>query len=101
MSSDDASSDLGSRVRAWIDDDPDPTTAAELTALLARAEVPAQPSSDHRADPVHQRARQDAEIARAELEAELGIGPEVRQRKPGEVHRPSVRQPPTLPNGSA
>ncbi|WP_263731665.1 phospho-sugar mutase [Cellulomonas sp. SG140] len=67
MSSDDAWSDLVSQVRAWIDDDPDPTTAAELTALLARAETPERPAAGHRTDPAHQRARQDAEIARAEL----------------------------------
>ena len=29
--------------------------------------------------------------ARPELEAELGVGPEVGQREPGEVHRPSLR----------
>lgn len=31
--------DLAGRVRAWIADDPDPRTAAELTALLDRAEA--------------------------------------------------------------
>ncbi|HEY8307860.1 MAG TPA: phospho-sugar mutase [Lapillicoccus sp.] len=30
--------DLGSRVRAWVDDDPDPVTARELTSLLAAAD---------------------------------------------------------------
>ncbi len=67
MSSDDASPDLDSQVRAWIDDDPDPSTAAELRALLARAEVPLPPHRPHGEDAAYERARQDAELARAEL----------------------------------
>jgi len=30
--------DLGARVQAWVDDDPDPVTAQELTSLLAAAD---------------------------------------------------------------
>ncbi len=34
MSDDARAADLEGRVRAWVDDDPDPATRAELTALL-------------------------------------------------------------------
>ncbi len=67
MSSDDASQHLGTQVRAWIDDDPDPTTAAELTALLARAEAPVPAPTPGPEDPRRRRALADAEAARAEL----------------------------------
>ena len=41
---------LATRVRSWIDDDPDPQTRAELESLLARAEGPAQEAIDELSD---------------------------------------------------
>lgn len=54
---------LADEVRTWIADDPDARTAAELTALLARAEAPTDQGS-----PLEQEsAAQHAEQAREEL----------------------------------
>jgi len=45
------SSDLAARVRAWVEDDPDPATRAELTALLDAGDTDAL--SDRFAGPLH------------------------------------------------
>lgn len=55
--------ELAAQVRTWIADDPDPVTAAELTALLARAEAPTDQGS-----PLEQAsAAEHASAAREEL----------------------------------
>jgi len=58
--------DLAGRVRAWIADDPDPRTAAELTALLDRAEA-GEPSVPGGASPEDQQAATDVRDAREDL----------------------------------
>ncbi|WP_263120794.1 phospho-sugar mutase [Cellulomonas sp. RIT-PI-Y] len=52
---------LADEVRAWIADDPDPRTAAELTALLARAEAPTDQGSplEQEAAATHARAARE------------------------------------------
>ncbi|NHT17772.1 phospho-sugar mutase [Cellulomonas sp. IC4_254] len=62
----DAWADLAGRVRAWIADDPDPRTAAELTALLDRAEA-GEPSVPGGASPEEQQAATDVRDAREDL----------------------------------
>jgi len=64
--------DLRARVAAWVADDPDPLTAAELTALLLRAQPAAGPAgpADPAAralTPVEDLADRAAVAARAEL----------------------------------
>lgn len=58
--------DLAGRVREWIADDPDPRTAAELTALLDRAEA-GEPSVPGGASPEEQQAATDVREAREDL----------------------------------
>ncbi|MCG7286451.1 phospho-sugar mutase [Cellulomonas sp. ACRRI] len=58
--------DLAGRVREWIADDPDPRTAAELTALLDRAEA-GEPSAPGGASPEEQQAATDVREAREDL----------------------------------
>ena len=62
----DAWADLAGRVREWIADDPDPRTAAELTALLDRAEA-GEPSVPGGASPEDQQAATDVREAREDL----------------------------------
>lgn len=62
----DAWADLAGRVRDWIADDPDPRTAAELTALLDRAEA-GEPSVPGGASPEDQQAATDVRDAREDL----------------------------------
>lgn len=73
MATADAWPQLQDRVRAWIADDPDPTTAAELAELLATAgtsldevEAGRVPGSD--LPPEQEQLVSDVERARAELE---------------------------------
>lgn len=58
---------LAARVRAWVADDPDPTTAAELTALLERAEAGPSHTDPERSTPEQQRAAGDVRAARGDL----------------------------------
>ena len=62
----DAWAELAGRVRDWIADDPDPRTAAELTALLDRAEA-GEPSVRGGASPEEQQAATDVRDAREDL----------------------------------
>lgn len=58
---------LAGEVRAWIADDPDPATAAELSALLARAEAGPPEADPERANPEQRAAAGDVRDARADL----------------------------------
>lgn len=62
----DAWAELAGRVRDWIADDPDPRTAAELTALLDRAEA-GDPSVPGGACPEDQQSATDVRDAREDL----------------------------------
>ncbi|WP_217614861.1 phospho-sugar mutase [Cellulomonas sp. GbtcB1] len=62
----DAWAELAGRVREWIADDPDPRTAAELTALLDRAEA-GEPSVSGGASPEDQQSATDVREAREDL----------------------------------
>jgi phosphomannomutase len=62
---------LRTQVTAWIDDDPDPTTAAELTGLLAAARAGDQPAVDELAD----RFSGLLQFGTAGLRGTLGGGP--------------------------
>lgn len=62
----DAWAELAGRVRDWIADDPDPRTAAELTALLDRAEA-GEPSVPGGASPEDQQSATDVREAREDL----------------------------------
>ncbi len=59
---------LVAEVTAWIADDPDPRTAAELTTLLARAQGPTD-AADHAGDPSPEELARAADVraARADL----------------------------------
>lgn len=59
---------LAEQVRAWIADDPDPTTATELTELLRRAEADLEVTDPDGATPEQQAAIGDVQDARADLE---------------------------------
>lgn len=58
---------LAEEVRAWIADDPDPATAAELSGLLTRAEADRSEAGRERATPEQQAAAGDVRDARADL----------------------------------
>lgn len=58
-------------VQAWIDDDPDPTTAAELVALLAQAQAGNAEADDELAD----RFSGTLEFGTAGLRGAMGGGP--------------------------
>jgi len=58
---------LADQVRTWIADDPDPRTAAELTALLERAEAAPPSVPPEEAELEHRFAAEDVRDARADL----------------------------------
>ncbi|WP_103504266.1 MULTISPECIES: phospho-sugar mutase [unclassified Streptomyces] len=98
---------LAARARAWLDEDPDPETRAELTALLAEAEAEDAAGAETAAHAeLAARFAGELEFGTAGLRAELGAGPmrmnravvirtaagiaaELRDRHPGE-DRPLV-----------
>ncbi len=65
MTGNDAWADLETRVRTWIEDDPDPQTASELRALLTLADV--ERSDAEELSPTQRQANDARREARAEL----------------------------------
>src|SRR5690625_1543474 len=75
MGSDQATADLFARVQEWIDDDPDPRTATELSALLAAARDGAPGRSEEAFADLADRFSGFLQFGTAGLRGALGGGP--------------------------